>query len=99
MGPSRCFPSSCHGSEHGEGYRLGSDAALRALDLASCLEGALRVVGPCLAWAVLSLPPWLSSMLFAAFPCWNVIFVRKGLFGGLSLVSSDELSGLPCKSV
>nr|DAT45571.1 MAG TPA: Prion-like protein Doppel [Caudoviricetes sp.] len=30
---------------------------------------------------------------------WNVAFVCKGLFCGLSLVDPDELSGLACKSV
>lgn len=39
------------------------------------------------------------SMLFDACLGWNVAFLRKGLFDGLSWVSPDELSGLPHKSV
>lgn len=39
------------------------------------------------------------SMLFGAFLCRNVAFLRKGLSDRLSLVSPDELSGLTGKSV
>lgn len=39
------------------------------------------------------------SMLFDAVLGWNVTFVRKGLFNGLSWVGPDELSGLTGKSV
>lgn len=48
-------------------------------------------------------PGWSShglvlSMLFGAFPCRNVTFVRKGLSDGLSWIGPDELSDLACTS-
>lgn len=57
-------------------------------------------VGPLLNWVVSGhlVPPRLSSMLFGAFSCRNVAFVREGLSDGLSWAGPGELSGLPCKS-
>ena len=51
MGPSRCFPSSFHGSEHRGGIRLGLDAALRALVPVPDLKGhGGELVGAWLGW-------------------------------------------------
>lgn len=51
------------------------------------------------AWLGWSSHGLVFSVLFGACLGWNVTFLRKGLSDGLSWVSPDELSGLPCKSV
>ena len=62
----------------------------------ACGEHVGELVGACLGWPSHGLS---FSMLFGACSGWNVIFLRKGLFDGLSRVSLDELSGLTGKSV
>nr|DAQ23488.1 MAG TPA: hypothetical protein [Caudoviricetes sp.] len=97
MGSSRYCPRSFHGSKHRGGYGLGFDAALRALVPVPGLNGqGGELVCAWLGWFSRRLA---FSMLFVAVLGWNVAFVRKGLFDGLSWVDLDELSCLTGKSV
>lgn len=97
MESSRCFRGSFHGSEHRVGYRLGLDAALRALVPIPDWSGhGGELVRAWLGWLSRCL---VSSMLFGACWSWNVTCLRKGLSDGLPYVSPDELSGLTGKSV
>lgn len=80
-----------------DGYGLGFGVALRALvPVLDWMEHGGESVRAWLGWSSRFLA---FSMLFGAFLCWNVAFVREGLSDGLSCVGPDELSGLPCESV
>lgn len=76
---------------------LGFDVALRALvPIFDMVGHGGELVRVWLGWSSYGL---VFSMLFGACLGWNVAFLRKGFFDGLSWVGPDELSGLPCKSV